>query len=103
VHLHFRKIGRGPAWERWLIVEDQRGDSAFAGEAVLTYSDESAYAEVECDILFARDLESDEMEELLEAASSILSGRGNVTVYTAREVTCQGFSLLEENGEASPN
>ena len=103
MHLHFRKIGRGPAWERWVILEDQLGDMAFAGEAILTYVDAGSYAEVDCDILFTRELSEPELEDLLNQASSILSGRGNVTVFTAQEVASRGFSLIEEDEEGSHN
>jgi hypothetical protein len=99
VNINFRKIARGPAWERWLIVEDQHGDTAFAGELILTYADVSGYADVECDILFSRDLDSNEVDELLKAVINILSGQGNVTVFTAHQMVCKGFSLLEEDEE----
>jgi Fe-S-cluster containining protein len=99
LHLHFRKIARGPAWERWLIAEEQHGDQAFAGEAVLTYSDDSSGAELDCDILFARELTEPEVEDVLSAVCTILSGRGNVTIYSAREVVCRGFSLTDGSEE----
>ena len=95
VHLHFSKVARGPAWERWMILEEQHGDAAFAGEAILTYTDIGTYANVECDILFAREFKEGEAEELLNAACSILSGRGNINIYTAGEVVSEGFNLME--------
>jgi len=97
VNVHFRKIGRGPAWERWLIIEDQHGDTAFAGEVIVTYSDVSGFADTECDILFARELTDEEVEDLLKAVIDILSGQGDVTIFTARQVICKGFSLLGED------
>lgn len=99
MHLHFRKIARGPAWERWLLVEDQHGDTALAGEVILTYSDTTGYSEVECDILFARELSDDEVDEVLQSVVSILSGQGNVTLFTAHQVISQGFSLMDEEDE----
>lgn len=99
MHLHFNKIGRGQGWERWLLVEDQHGDAAVAGEAILTYTDAGTYADLECDILFTRELKENEVDELLKEACSILSGRGNITIYTAQEVICKGFSLYDEDEE----
>jgi len=99
VILNFNRLARGPAWERWLILEDQLGDTAFAGEVIITYTDESVYAEVECVVLFRRDLADEEAEELLNAVSSILSGRGNVTIFTTQEIVSRGFSMLEEDEE----
>lgn len=98
MNIRFRKISRGPAWERWLIVEDQRGDSAFAGEIILTYADASGYGDVECDVLFARELDEDELDEVLKSVTDILSGEGNVTVFIARQLVCKGFSLLDNDG-----
>ena len=100
VHIHFRKISRGPAWERWLLIEDQRGEDALAGEAILTYSDIGGYSDVECDVLFARDLDDDEIDDLLDAVISILSGQGNVTIFTARQIVTRGFSLQEEDEDS---
>jgi hypothetical protein len=77
-------------------VEDQRGDTAFAGEVIMTFSDTGGYSDVECDILFSRELDDDEIEELLKSVTNILSGEGNVTVFTSRQVACRGFSLLED-------
>ena len=99
MHLHFNRVARGPGWERWAILEDQLGDMAFAGEAILTYTDDSSYGDVDCSVLFTRGLEEDEAEELLNEVCSILSGRGNVSVYTTQEVICRGFSLLPEDEE----
>lgn len=101
--LNFNRLARGPAWERWLILEDQLGDTAFAGEVIITYTDESVYAEVECLVLFRRDLTDEEAEELLNAVSSILSGRGNVTIFTCQEVIARSFSMSEEDEEGSQN
>jgi hypothetical protein len=101
VHLHFNRVARGPGWERWAILEDQLGDMAFAGEAILTFTDDSTYGEVDCSVLFTRGLEDDEAEELLNEVCSILSGRGNISVYTTQEVICRGFSLLPEDEEAA--
>lgn len=98
MNVQFRKIARGPAWERWLITEDQHGDIAIAGEAILTYMDLSGYSDVECDIMFARDLDEVETEELLKAAVNILSGQGNIVVFTTRQVISQEFSLVEDEG-----
>lgn len=108
MNINFRKIARGPAWERWLIVEDQHGDTAFAGEIILTYSDTTGYADAECDVLFTRELDDDEIDELLRSVINILSGQGNVTLFTARQVISKGFSLLEEEDagfeeDESPN
>jgi len=99
VHLHFNRVARGPGWERWAILEDQLGDMAFAGEAILTYTDDSSYGDVDCSVLFTRELEEDEAEELLNEVCSILSGRGSVSVYTTQEVVCRGFSLVPEDEE----
>jgi len=100
VNVNFRKIARGPGWERWLIVEDQHGDTAFAGEAILTYADASGYSDVECDVLFTRELEEADIEDLLKSIINILSGQGNVTIFTTRQLACRGFSLIEdEEGE----
>jgi hypothetical protein len=99
MNLRFSKIGRGPGWERWVILEDQHGDSAFAGEAILTYSDYSTYADLECDILFTRQLSDEETEDLLDAVTSILSGRGNVTVFAVEEIVTKGFDMLQQDTE----
>ena len=99
MQLHFNRVARGPAWERWLILENQHGDAGLAGEIILTYTDIGVYADVECSVLFRRELTDEEVEELLNAVSTMLSGRGNVTVFTAQEVACQAFSLVEEDEE----
>jgi len=100
VLLHFNRVARGPAWERWLILEEQLGDTGLAGEIILTYTDIGVYADIECTVLFHRDLKDEEVEEVLNAVSTVLSGRGNVTIYTAQEIACQAFSLVEdEEGE----
>lgn len=90
---------RGPAWERWAIMEEQRGDVAFAGEMILTYTDDSVYADVDCTILFNRALSDDEIEDVLGAAFSVLSGRGRVAIYAGQEVTCRCFDMLDEDEE----
>lgn len=99
MQLHFNRVARGPAWERWLILEEQLGDTGLAGEIILTYTDIGVYADVECSVLFHRELTDEEVEEVLNAVSTILSGRGNVTVYTTQEVACQAFSLVEDEEE----
>lgn len=101
MQLHFNRVARGPAWERWLILEDQLGDTGLAGEIILTYTDIGVYADVECSVMFRRELTDEEVEEVLNAVSTILSGRGNVTVYTTQEVACQAFSLVEDEEEES--
>ena len=103
MHIHFSKVARGPAWERWAILEEQHGDAALAGEAILTYTDTSTYAELQCDILFARELDESEVEEVLDLACSILSGHGSLSLHTTRQVICKRFSLMEEADEESPN
>ena len=104
MNLNFNRVARGPAWERWAMMEDQHGDLAFAGEIILTYMDSSVYADVECTILFARDLTEEEAEEVMNSVCSILSGRGNITLYAAQEVLVRGFSLVpEDNDEAEKN
>lgn len=85
------------------MMEDQHGDMAFAGEVILTYMDDSAYADVECTILFTRDLTEEEAEDALDAVCSILSGHGNIALHTGREVTCRGFSLMPEDEEEAEN
>ena len=62
----------------------------------VSYTDIGAYADVECSILFQRELKEEEIEDVLNAASTILSGKGNVTIYAVQEVACRGFSLVEE-------
>lgn len=99
MQLHFNRVARGPAWERWAILESQLGENAFAGEVILTYTDDTAYADVECSVLFARVLETDEIEEVLEKVSSLLSGRGNITLYATQEEANRGFSMVEDDDE----
>jgi hypothetical protein len=103
LHLHFNRVARGPAWERWAMMEDQHGDMAFAGEIILTYMDNSVYADVECTVLFTRDLTDEEAEEALDSVCSILSGRGNIALHTAHEITCRGFSLMPEDDDEVEN
>lgn len=102
MQLHFSKIARGPAWERWAILEDQLGDTALAGEVIITYTDIGAYADAECDVLFTRELSESEMEELLDEVYSVLTGRGSITVYTSHELVSQGYSLIDDELE-NPN
>lgn len=102
MELHFNKIARGPAWERWAILEVLLGDTAIAGEIVVTFSDDTAYADAECDVYFTRELNEDELEDLVDSVMTILSGRGNVNVYIAHEVMCQGFSQVDDDME-NPN
>jgi hypothetical protein len=102
MNISFRKIARGPGWERWLVVEDQRGDSAFAGEIVITYADTTGYAEAECDVLCGREMSDEEIDQILNSVMTILSGEGNITIFTAHQVICKGFSLLEEENHTFP-
>jgi hypothetical protein len=85
------------------MMEDQHDDTAFAGEIILTYMDNSAYADVECTILFTRDLTEDEAEEALNSVCTILSGRGNIALHTAHEITCRGFSLMPDDEDEPEN
>ncbi len=81
------------------MMEDQHGDAAFAGEIILTYMDNSVYADVECTILFTRSLTEEEAEDVMNSVCTILSGRGNITLHAAQEIMCRGFSLLPEDGD----
>ena len=99
MRLVLNRGARGPAWERWAILEEQRGDMAFAGEMILTFTDDSMYADVDCTIMYNRKLADAEIEEVLSAAFSVVSGRGHVTVCTAQELTCRAFDMLDEDEE----
>lgn len=99
----FRKIARGPAWERWLIIEEQYGDPAFAGEIILTYTDSGVFADLQCDVLLSRELSEDEIEGFLDTLTSLLTGRGHVTIFTANEVVSQTFNMFEDEEEAESN
>ena len=103
MRMHFGKIARGPAWERWAILEDQLGDTAVAGEVIITYTDFTTYADVECDVLFSRELSGEELEDAMNSLVTILSGRGNINIYTANEVISQEFSLLDDDILDNPN
>lgn len=100
MNIRFSKVSRGPAWERWVILEEQNGDEGFAGEAIITYSDTSSYAEAECDILFVRDLNDEEVDDLLEAASSIISDIGTITIYSTQEIISKDFDFISEMDDA---
>lgn len=93
MNVRFSKVSRGPAWERWVVIEDQNGEEVFAGEAIITYSDASSFADSECDILYTRDLSDEEVDTLLDAASAIISDSGNITVYHAKELLTKQFSF----------
>lgn len=101
--LRFNRVARGPAWERWAILEDQHGDTAYAGEIILTYLDNSAYADVDCTILFTRPVDDDEIDDILNSVSSLLSGRGNIALHTTQELATRGFSLVPDEDEDTEN
>lgn len=103
MQLHFNRVARGPAWERWAILEDQRGDTAFAGEVILTYLDNSAYADVDCTVLFSRNVEDDEAEEILTEVCTLLSGRGNISLHSSQEIMARGFSLMSDEEDEAEN
>ncbi|MHB1001924.1 MAG: hypothetical protein ACYC27_22010 [Armatimonadota bacterium] len=96
MNIKFSKVSRGPAWERWVIIEEQNGEEGFGGEVIITYSDASSYAEAECDILAARELKDEEIDEILEAASTIISDMGTVTIYSTKELVSKEFSFVDE-------
>ncbi|MHB0913672.1 MAG: hypothetical protein ACYC2Y_09550 [Armatimonadota bacterium] len=97
MNIQFKRASRGLAWERWAIMEDQLGDSAFAGEVILTYGDPGACSDVQCDLILVRDLTDEEVEEAFQEVSSILSGQGNVNVFSAKRIESRGFSLLDDD------
>jgi hypothetical protein len=82
-----------------MAIEVQRGDQAFAGQVMITYSDITSDADAECDIFFDRELSNEEVEELLEAAASLLCGQGTITVYTGHEIVSEEFSLIDDGEE----
>lgn len=91
MQIQFNKIAHGPAWERWVIVEDQHGDPAYAGQVVFTYSDTTSEAVFDCDVIFLRDLSDEEIDELLDALSTLVCGDGDATIYTADEIVSKSF------------
>lgn len=99
MQLIFSREARGPAWERWAILEEQHGDMAFAGEVILTFTDESVYADVDCTVLCARTLNEDEVEDVIDAAHSIISGRGRIGIFTTQEIAARTFNMLDEDEE----
>lgn len=100
MQLHFDKLTRGPAWERWLIVELQHGDPAYAGQAIITYSSHGSEATAECDVLFDRRLSDEELDALLDSITSLLCGRGSITVYAGQEIITKEFCLLDHDHDA---
>lgn len=99
--LIFDRIAHGPAWERWAVFEPQNEDAVFAGEAILTYSDLTSYADVVCSVLINRQLNEAEIEDVLSATTSILSGRGGVSVFFAEELATKTFDVSEPDEETS--
>jgi len=99
--LIFKRIARGPAWERWAVFEQQSEEAVFAGEAILTYSDVTTYADMMCSILINRQLNEAEIENLLDAATSIFSGPGGVSVFFAEELASKTFDISELDEEMS--
>lgn len=99
MNIRFKKISRGPAWERWAILEAQNGDDAIAGEVILTYSDINGYAETDCDILFTRELAEEEIDYLFDEVASIVSDSGTVTLFTTQMVVSKEFSYDEFEDE----
>lgn len=91
MQIQFNKIAHGPAWERWVIVEDQHGDPAYAGQVVFTYSDTTSEAIFDCDVIFLRDLSDGEIDELLDALSTLVCGDGDATIYAADEIISKSF------------
>jgi hypothetical protein len=75
----------------------QHGDPAYAGQVIITYSDSSSESNLECDVIFDRDLSNDEAEELLDSVSSLLCGKGTVAVFTGQEIICKDFSLYDHD------
>lgn len=104
MQIQFNKIAHGPAWERWVIVEDQHGDPAYAGQIIITYSDTTSDRMFDCDVLFLRDLSDEEIDELLEAISTIVCGDGDATIYAADEIVSKSFCPHDDDiGDDSLN
>lgn len=97
MQIHLNKIARGPAWERWVILEDQHGDPAYAGQIVLTYSDTTSDAVFDCDVFFLRELSDEEIDQLLGALSTIVCGDGDATIYTGDEVVSKSFCPQDDD------
>lgn len=97
----FDRMARGPAWERWAIFEPQNEGAVFTGEAILTYSDMTSDADLICNIFVNRQLSEAEIEDLLCAATSILSGGGSVSVFFAEQLASKTFDMSEFDEETS--
>ncbi len=103
MQIQLNRVARGPAWERWVIVEDQHGDPAYAGQVVITYSDETSEALFDCDIICLRDLSDEEIDYVLNAVSTILCCEGDATIYSAEEIVSKCFCPDDHEGDDSLN